>query len=231
MSTLLHLIGFLQPAGELSLKDYAVTGFFIISSVIFFIFLQLLGTRLFEKIKESGHIGPRLFAITILSIGIVGTFFSCFISNGEASLVLGFASGVALWTALGDIPEQMDWISPLSRKAVAFFIPTLLIWSVGLLLLKSIPEALFGALGYPVWVWGIHLTRARVLSKWGPTSPAAIILILMMATIGGCALALGIVRGTPFSGIISGVIFAVAMWSALEIVWERGMANQPWKGR
>ena len=230
MTPLASLLGFLDSTVDLSLKDYAVTGFFIITSVIFFIFLQLLGTRLFVKMRESGQVGPRVFTMTILAVGITGAVFSSFIRNGEASLVLGFTSGVALWTALGDIPEQMEWISPLSRKAVAFFIPTLLLWSA-MLITGSIPEAVLGAVGFPVWVWGIHLARARVLARWGPTSPAAIVLILLMAMIAGSALALGIVHGTPYSGIISGVIFAVAIWSAIEIVWERGMADHPWKGR
>lgn len=214
---------------ELTLRDYAVTGFFCFASSLLFIFLQLLGTRLFVKINESGQIGPRVFVLVLLALGVTGTVFSCFIHHGESSLVLGFTSGLFIWTALCDIPEQMKWISPLSRKAVLVFLPLVVLWILGILFLRSIPAAVFGSTGYPLCVWGIHLARARVIAKWGPSSLAATILVLLTAAIAGGAMALGIVHGTIFSGIIGGVVFAIATWSALEIIWERGMAQRPWK--
>lgn len=214
---------------EVTMKDYAVTGFFGIAAFLLFIFLQLLGTRLYVKITESGQIGPKLFLIALLALGVTGTVFSCFIHHSESSLVLGFASGLFIWTALCEIPEQRKWISPLSRNAVLVFLPLVLAWTLGILFLRSIPAAVFGATGYPLCVWGIHLARVRVISKWGPSSLAATILILFTASIAGGALALGIVHGTIFSGIIGGVIFAIATWSALEVIWERGMAERPWK--
>ena len=124
---------------------------------------------------------------------------------------------------------RLNWISPLSRKAVFIFLPIVLIWTLCLLFLRDIPAAVFGATGYPLGVWGIQLARFRILSKWGPSSLAATILILLTAALAGGALALGIVHGTIFSGIIGGVVFAIATWSALEIIWERGMAQKPWK--
>ena len=214
---------------EITLKDYAVTGFFGIASFFLFIFLQLLGTRLFVKINESGPMGPRVFVLVLLVLGLAGAVFSCFIRNSEASLVLGFTAGLFIWTALCDIPEQMHWISPLTRKAVLFFLPLTLLWTAAFFFLREIPEAVFGATGYLLVVWGIQLTRVRVISKWGPSSLAATILILLTAAIAGGALALGVVHGTIFSGIIGGVVFAIATWSALEIIWERGMAQRPWK--
>ncbi|RKZ09450.1 hypothetical protein DRQ25_06350 [Candidatus Fermentibacteria bacterium] len=214
---------------EVTLKDYAVTGFFGIASFLLFIFLQLLGAKLFVKITESGHIGPRVFVLVLLVLGLAGAVFSCFISNSEASLLLGFTSGLFIWSALCDVPEQMHWISPLSRNAVLFFLPLILLWAAGMLFLREIPPAVFGATGYPLGVWGIQLARARVISRWGPSSLAATILILLTAAIAGGALALGVVHGTLFSGIIGGVVFAIATWSALEIIWERGMAQKPWK--
>jgi len=216
-------------ASELTLKDYAVTGFFGIASFLLFIFLQLLGTRIFVRMNETGQIGPKVFVLVMLILGLAGAVLSCFIQNSEASLVLGFTAGLLIWTALGDIPEQLNWISPLSRKAVFIFLPLVLIWTLCLLCLRDIPAAVFGATGYPLGVWGIQLARFRILSKWGPSSLAATILILLTAALAGGALALGIVHGTIFSGIIGGVVFAIATWSALEIIWERGMAQKPWK--
>ncbi len=229
MSILSFLIGEIFVAADVTLRDYAVTGFFGIAASLLFIFLQLLGARLYVRITESGQIGPKVFVIVLLALGVTGTVFSCFIRHSESSLVLGFASGLFIWTALCEIPEQMKWISPLSRSAFLVFLPLILLWTLSILLLRSIPAAVFGATGYPLCVWGIHLARARVIAKWGPSSLAATILILFTAAIAGGALALGIVHGTIFSGIIGGVIFAIATWSALEIIWERGMAERPWK--
>ncbi len=229
MGILNSLIADLFLTAELTLKDYAVTGFFGIASFMLFIFLQLLGTRIFIKVNESGQIGPKVLVLVLLVLGLAGAVFSCFISNGEASLVLGFTAGLFIWTASCDIPEQMHWISPLSRSAVMFFLPLILLWTAAMLFLREIPAAVFGATGYPLGVWGIQLARVRVISKWGPSSLAATILILLTAAIAGGALALGVVHGTLFSGIIGGVVFAIATWSALEIIWERGMAQRPWK--
>ena len=224
----LILQGCLQAAGH-TLRDYAVTGFFAIASFLLFIFLQLLGSRLFVKINESGQIGPRLFVLVLLLIGLAGAVFSCFISNSEASLLLGFLSGLFIWSALCDVPQQLDWISPQSRRAVLVFIPLAAVWTAGMLFLREIPAAVFGATGYPLVVWGIQLARRRVIARWGPASLAATILILLTAAIAGGALALGVVHGTIFSGIIGGVVFAIATWSALEVIWERGMAEKPWR--
>lgn len=229
MSILSFLTGEMFETVNMTLRDYAVTGFFGIAAFLLFIFLQLLGTRLYVKITESGQIGLVVFVIVLLVLGVTGTVFSCFIHHSESSLVLGFASGLFIWTALCEIPAQTKWISPLSRNAVLVFLPLILLWVLGIILFPSIPAAVFGAIGYPLCVWGIHLARARVISKWGPSSLAATMLILFTAAIAGGALALGIVHGTIFSGIIGGVIFAIATWSALEVIWERGMAKRPWK--
>ncbi|MCK4506335.1 MAG: hypothetical protein KAW14_12035 [Candidatus Aegiribacteria sp.] len=229
MSILSFLTGEIFETVNVTLRDYAVTGFFGIAAFLLFIFLQLLGTRLYVKVTESGQIGPKVFVIVLLVLGVTGTVFSCFIRHSESSLILGFASGLFIWTALCEIPEQTKWISPLSRNAVLVFLPLILLWTLGILLLRNIPAAVFGATGYALCVWGIHLARARVISKWGPSSLAATILILFTAAVAGGSLALGIVHGTIFSGIIGGVIFAIATWSALEVIWERGMAERPWK--
>jgi len=223
------LTGELYLTADLSLKDYAVTGFFGIASFLLFIFLQLLGGKLFEKITESGRMGPKVFTLVLILLGLAGTVFSCFIRNNDASLLLGFTAGLLIWTALCDIPEQMNWVSPPSRKTVFIFLPLVILWVASLLFIRGIPAAVFGATGYPLGVWGIQIARFSVISKWGPSSLAATILILLTAAVAGGALALGVMHGTIFSGIIGGVVFAIATWSALEIIWERGMAQKPWK--
>jgi hypothetical protein len=230
MDLMMTILTGLSTVVEHTLRDYAVTGFFAIASFLLFIFGQLVGSRLFEMVNELGHIGPKVFILFLLLIGSAGAVFSCYIRNGEASLLLGFLSGLFIWTGIIDIPHQLDWISPLSRSALLIFIPLAFVWTCGMLFLRSIPAAVYGAVGYPLMVWGLQLARSRVVSKWGPSSLAATILILLTAAIAGGALALGVVHGTIFSGIIGGVIFAIATWSALEVIWERGMAQKPWRG-
>jgi len=212
-----------------SLKDYAVPGFFSIASFLLFIFLQLLGTRIFSQVRESGQIGPKLFSLVLVVIGLSGAVFSCFIANPEASLLLGFTAGLLIWTALCDIPQQMGWIKPISRTALMIFVPLSLLWIMGMLFMQSIPAAVYGATGYPLVVWGLQLARGGVIRKWGPSSLAATVLILLTAAAAGSAMALGIVHGSIFSAIIGGVTFAICTWSALEMIWERGMTEKPWR--
>jgi hypothetical protein len=83
--------------------------------------------------------------------------------------------------------------------------------------------------GYPVCIWGLHLARVRVIAKWGPESMAATVLALANAAIAGGGIALGMSGGTPLTGIIGGVVCAMATWSTLEIFWERGTASRPWR--
>ncbi|MBD3369654.1 hypothetical protein GF402_04740 [Candidatus Fermentibacteria bacterium] len=209
-------------------KDYIVAAFFAVATVPFFIFLHMLGTKLFLRMQESGRVGPVLFFGSMLAVGAGGTVVACLIPYTGTALVVGLAAGVALWTALGDVSEKLGWISTLSRRAILLFLPSLAGWLVICFFVSGLPVGLKGALGYPVVVWGIHLTRVRVLSKWGPSSLAATILALANAVLGGAALAIGIIGKTPISGIIGGVLFAIAAWSTLEIIWERGMARRPW---
>jgi hypothetical protein len=39
----------------------------------------------------------------------------------------------------------------------------------------------------------------------------------------------GVLIGTRFTALLAGLVFAVTSWSIMEIIWERGMANGPWK--
>ncbi len=212
------------------MKDYAFTGFFAIASFLLFIFLHLLGSRLFVMARESGNVGPKLFVGIMLFLGVAGTVMSCFVHNREASLLLGFLSGLLLWTAILDIPQQLGWISLADRWVPFAFVGLAALWVTGMFFYSYLPSALFGMTGYFTVVWGIELARFKIISKWGPSSPAASAMILVTAAVAGGALALGTVHGTIFSGIIGGVLFAVSIWSSLEIIWERGMAQKPWSG-
>jgi hypothetical protein len=154
---------------------------------------------------------------------------SCLVPGRPLQLVLGLASGVFLWTALGDVTEKLGWVSTYSRTALLLFFPSLAVWFVLTFVIRGIPLGLVSALGYPMFVWGLHLTRIRVISHWGPTSLAGIIMALVYAMLAGAALALGVIGRTIITGIIGGVLFAISAWSTLEIIWERGMAEKPWR--
>jgi len=208
---------------------YIVAAFFAVVTVPVFIFLHVLGNRLFVRAQRSGTAGSLAFFLGMLAPGAAGAVLACLIPNRELQLVLGLASGLFLWTALGDITEKLGWISTYSRKALLLFFPTIAAWAVLTFAIPGIPIGLWSALGYPVFVWGLHLTRIRVISHWGPTSLASLILALISAVVAGAALALGIIGQTIISGIIGGVFFAISAWSTLEIIWERGMAEKPWR--
>jgi hypothetical protein len=212
-----------------SAAPYIVAAFFAVATVPVFIFLHVLGNRLFVRSQSSGSAGGLAFFLGMLAPGAAGTVLSCLIPNQELQLVLGLASGVFLWTALGDVTEKLGWISTYSRTALLLFFPVAAGWAVLAFAIRGIPIGLVSALGYPVFVWGLHLTRVRVISHWGPTSIAGIIMALLYAMVAGAALALGIIGQTIISGIIGGVFFAISAWSTLEIIWERGMAEKPWR--
>lgn len=209
--------------------SYIVAAFFATATVPVFIFLHVLGTRLFVRSQRSGNAGSLALFLGILAPGAAGAILSCLIPNPELQLVLGLASGVFLWTALGDVTEKLGWISTYSRSALILFFPLVAVWFVLAFAIPGIPIGLMGALGYPLFVWGLHLARVRVISHWGPTSIAGIIVALVFAMIAGAAFALGIMGQSIFSGIIGGVFFAISAWSTLEIIWERGMAEKPWR--
>lgn len=206
-----------------------IAAFFCTASFLFFILVHIFGAKLFIVIRYSGRMGPHIFAINLFLIGVAGAVLSASLLSGEAALVLGVTSGILIWTAAGDIPEQMKWISPLTRKSIIIYLPLLLIWGVGCYYYSNLPHALIGATGYPMAIWGLNLARSRVLARWGPSSLPSTVLIILTAMLAGGAAAVGIVHGTIFSGIIGGILFSIAIWSALEVIWERGMARGPWQ--
>lgn len=205
-----------------------VSGFFAAITVLGLILMQILGARLFEITMEKGRTGPVIFFLAALLAGITGILAGAFIADGGHALLIGLASGFLVWTALGEVAEQLGWVSTMTRSAVGLFLVSFAVWLSGFLF-REIPVAVTAGLGYPVCIWGLHLVRVRVLAKWGPSSLPATILALVNAALAGGGLALGMSAATPFTGIIGGVVFAMATWSTLEILWERGTAKRPWR--
>lgn len=211
-----------------AVTPWLVAGFFAACTVAALILLHILGSRVFLKLLEKGRGGPIAFGALSLALGLAGIAGGFFITSRETALFIGLASGFLIWTAFGEVAEQLGWVSPLSRSAVILFLPGFALWLAGFLV-REIPVAAMAGTGYPVCIWGLHLSRTRILAKWGPSSPAATGLALANSAIGGGGLALGMSGGTPVTGIIGGVIFAMSTWSTFEIFWERGMAGKPWR--
>ena len=220
---LLTVMGFIPE----TTRDYVITGFFEISATAAVIFFHYLGTRLFTRALEAGKKASIIFGLVILLLGLAGSVLSTIIPDLEIALIIGLVAGGAIWTSLGEVTEQLGWTSPLERPAILLFLASLMIWLTTFLL--QFPIGLIAAAGYPVCVWGLHLIRTRILAKWGAQSFAGTILILVNSVVAGCGLALGLVGKTFVSGVIGGVVFAMVFWSALEVIWERGMTRRPWK--
>ncbi len=211
-----------------SLAPYLVAGFFSAATVLGLILLHLFGTRIFMHYKDKGRTGPIVFGIGALFLGLFGIVASILVNHLSASILIGLVSGFFIWTAIGEVGQEMGWVSVMDRSAVPLFLAAFAIWLSGFLV-DLLPPAVMAALGYPACVWGMNLTRVRVLSKWGPASLHSTILGLTTAAVAGGGLVLGMVDATPVSGIVGGVIFAMATWSVLEILWERGTARKPWR--
>lgn len=207
---------------------YITAGFFAVCTVIATIVFHLAGARVFIAAKEKGGTGPKLFGILSLILGVAGTALGITLESRSASILVGLASGFFIWTALGEVGQEMGWVSLLARSAVPMFLACTALW-LACFLVDWLPPTVLAAMGYPVLIWGINLTRVRVISKWGPASLPATILALVTASIAGGGIVLGILQAGPVSGIIGGVVFAMATWSVLEMIWERGTARRPWR--
>ncbi|NLP04575.1 hypothetical protein GX411_01300 [Candidatus Fermentibacteria bacterium] len=205
-----------------------VSGFFSAITVLALILMQIFGARIFEIIMEKSRTGPVIFFFAALLAGITGILTGAFVEDEGPALLIGLISGFLVWTALGEVAEQLGWVSTMARSAVALFLIAFALWLSGFLF-RGIPVAVTAGLGYPVCIWGLHLVRVRVLAKWGPSSLPSTILALVNAALAGGGLALGMSYATPLSGIIGGVVFAMATWSTLEILWEHGTARRPWR--
>jgi len=203
-----------------------IAGFFAGITIAALVLLQMLGARLYNRLTESGRKAPLIFGAIALFLGIAGLLLGSFL-HGSMALLVGLTAGFLVWASLGEIGEQLGYVSTLSRSAVPLFLCFFALWLIGFLF-RGIPIALTMGLGYPVCIWGLQLVRVRVLAKWGPSSLAATILALACSAVAGGGLALGMAGSTPLTGIVGGVVFAMAGWSTVEIIWEKGMARKPW---
>jgi len=211
-----------------AVTPWLVSGFFAACTIAALILLHILGSRVFVMLQERGRTGPVILGAVSLVLGLAGIVGGLTLHSRETALLAGLVSGFLVWTAFGEVAEQLGWVSPLSRSAVALFLPCFALWLAGFLV-RGMPVAAMAGAGYPVCIWGLHLARVRVLAKWGASSLAATAVALANSAVGGGGLALGMSGGTPITGIVGGVVFAMSTWSTLEIIWERGTARKPWR--
>lgn len=207
---------------------YLSAGFFAACTVIATILFHLVASRIFIAARERGRTGPVVFGILSLVLGLLGTVFGMTVETGSLAVLVGLGSGFMLWLAFGEVGQEMGWVSLLARSAVPMFLLCTALW-LGCFLLEDLPPAVLAALGYPVCIWGMNLTRVRIISKWGPFSLFATVHWLLTASIAGAGIVLGILLRSPVSGVIGGVVFAMSTWSVLEVLWEQGTARRPWR--
>ena len=202
-------------------------GFFAVSTVIATILFHLVAARVFTAAWRKGRTGPVVFGLLSLLLGLSCAVFGITVATPSLAVLTGLGAGFLIWLALGEVGQEMGWVSLMSRSAVPLFLLCTALWLACFLV--DPPKALLAAAGYPVWVWGVNLTRVRVFSKWGPFSLAATVLALVTASVAGAGLVLGILLGSPVTGILGGMLFADSTWSVLEMLWERGTAKRPWR--
>ncbi|MCK5785247.1 MAG: hypothetical protein KAH54_01670 [Candidatus Sabulitectum sp.] len=194
-----------------------------------FLLIQFLGARFFTSYKERFSRFPLIFFIILASLAAGSLTVAFFLKELTHRLFLGVVGGVFIWTSLGEIAEHLGWYKSHARNAVWIYLVTVAAWLVMVFFIAGIPVPILGFIGYPLLAWGTHLTRVRFIHKWGATSFASTLLLLTMAAISGGAIVAGALIGTKFAGMMAGLVFAVTSWSIMEIIWERGMANGPWK--
>jgi hypothetical protein len=194
-----------------------------------FLLIQFLGARFFTSCKERFINFPLISFIVIATFAAGSLTVAFFLKETTHKLFLGVVSGVFIWTSLGEIAEQLGWYKAHARNAVWIYMITIAVWLIMVFFIPGIPVPILGFIGYPLLAWGTHLTRVRFIHKWGATSFATTLLLLFMAAVSGGAIVAGALIGTRFAGMMAGLVFAVSSWSIMEIIWERGMANGPWK--
>jgi len=194
-----------------------------------FLLIQFLGARFFTRCKERFNSFPLVFFIIIAALAAGSLTVAFFLKELTHKLFLGVVGGVFIWTSLGEIAEQLGWYKSHARNAVWIYLLTVAAWLIMVFLTPAIPVPILGFIGYPLLAWGTHLTRVRFIDKWGANSFASTLLLLGMAAISGGVIVAGALIGTKFAGMMAGLVFAVSTWSIMEIIWERGMANGPWK--
>lgn len=215
-----------QPVQEPSATSALLFSFYAMSV---FLLIQFLGARFFTRCKERFDSFVLISFIVLAALAAGSLTVAFFLGELTHRLFLGVVGGVFIWTALGEIAEHLGWYKSHSRNAVWIYLLTTAAWLVMVFLIRGIPVPILGFIGYPLLAWGTHLTRVRFIHKWGAASFASTLLLLFMAAISGGAIVAGALIGTKFAGMMAGLVFAVSTWSVMEIIWERGMANGPWK--
>jgi len=226
---LLNIVGLAVSAQPAWLSNIKSSLFFSFFAIAIFLLIQFLGARFYTRCKEKYTRFPLVFFIVLATLSVLSLILAFFLREPDSKLFAGVVGGVFIWTSAGEISEHMGWYSPHSRGAVWIFLSSTAAWLVLAFLIPGIPVPLLGFLGYPLLTWGTLLTRVRILDKWGAYSFASTLLLLVMAAFSGGSLAAGILVGTKFAGLLAGLVCAVTAWSIMEIIWERGMANGPWK--
>lgn len=215
-----------QPAHGPDASSALLFSFYAIAV---FLLIQFLGARFYMRCKERYESFPLVFFIILATLAAGVLLASFFLKEPNHMLFTSVIGGALLWTSLGEITEHLGWYQINSRNAVWIYLLSFAVWLALLFLIKGIPVQILGFIGYPLLTWGTHLTRVRVIDKWGADSLASTVLLMVMAAISGGAIVAGALIGSKFSGIMAGLVFAITAWSIMEIIWERGMANGPWK--
>lgn len=196
-------------------------------AIAVFLLIQFFGARFYTSCKERYKNFSLFFFVVLATVSILSLILAFFLKSDEHRLFAGVVGGVFIWTSLGEISEHMGWYSSASRGAVVIFLLGAAAWLI--LALTGVPLPVLGFLAYPLLTWGVLLTRTRVLARWGAVSFASTLLLLVMAAFSGGSLVAGVLIGTRFAALLAGLVCAVTSWSIMEIIWERGMANGPWK--
>lgn len=228
---LLHILALTVNAQPIRFSNITSSLFFSFFAIAVFLLIQFLGARFYTGCKERYAHFPLVFFIILATLSVLSLILAFFLREPDHKLFAGVMGGVFIWTSLGEISEHMGWYSPHSRGAVWIFLLSTAAWLTLAFVIPGIPVPILGFLGYPLLTWGTLLTRVRVIDKWGAHSFASTLLLLLMAAFSGGSLVGGILVGTKFAGLMAGLVFAVTSWSIMEIIWERGMANGPWKNR
>ena len=216
----------IQSQAETSASSALLYSFFAIAV---FLLIQFLGARFFTACKEKYNKFTLVFFIILASLSLTSVVISFFLQNQFRSLFLAVVGGAFAWTSLGEITEHLGWYKSHDRNAVWIYLLSVAVWLVLAFKTNFMPIQITAFLAYPLLTWGTYLTRFRIIHKWGATSLASTLLMLVMACLAGGAIVAGALIGTEFSGVMAGLVFAITAWSVMEIIWERGMAKGPWK--
>ena len=226
---LLNILELAMNTKPLQWSNITSSLFFSFFAIAVFLLIQFLGARFYTSCRERYKHFPLLFFTVLATFSVLSLVLAFFLNGMDLKLFAGVMGGVFIWTSLGEISEPMGWYSPRSRNAVWIFLLSTAAWLVLAFLIPGIPYPVLGFLAYPLLTWGTLLARVRVLDRWGAHSFASTLLLLIMAAFSGGSLAAGVLYGTKFANLLAGLVFAVTAWSIMEIIWERGMADGPWK--